>query len=260
MSELEFSIVVPVRSESSILSSTLPSCYSLGPREVIVCLDDPPNLTDLKAVEYIAEKCGWKDTTKILKVPENPACLNQLAWQRRQGFLAASNDRILSTDADLILNRNVRKSLLRVGKDNVGYASCTTIYPVNGTVRFCQSVVHGLVSRFRPPTLTGLYALWRPYWLDSEDYGIRLLRWRAGEDRYLLNCMKKNHRAIHLRQAAAYSLRPYHTVADAQAQYELGSQYANAKLQSWSVFLRSVALLQPHLFRGYVDQLETKRT
>ncbi len=261
---LPFSIVVAVKGELELLRSSIPSYYMMQPDEVVFCLDEPVDEAELNAVKNLSLRFGGSKETRILNVTRNPAYSSYIAWKRRLGFLAASNDRILSVDTDLILNRNVHKALAQVGRNNIGYASCTTIYPVNEPVQFCQAIVHCIVSRVRPPPLTGLYALWRPFWLDSEDDGIKLLpdpleteargsMVAIGEDTYLLNCMKRKHRAVHLRRISAYCMKPYHNLAK-HAQYELGRYYAASNYPPWNVFLRSAALLQPHLVSGYVHQ------
>ncbi len=259
-----FSIVLPVKNELELLRSSLASCYAVAPDEVVVCLDDPPDVAVLNEVKRVSKRCDSIDRTKIISVARNREYRSHLAWITRQGFLNASYDRILSVDADLILNRNVHKALSCVGGNNVGYASCTTMYPVTDSMSFFRAVVHGLVTRFRPPPLTGLYALWRPYWLDSEDAGIKLLEYTLesvvrgsmvviGQDTYLLNCMRAKHRAIHLRKVGAYSMRPYHNLAK-HTQYELGRYYAASGRRFGEVLLKSVALLQPYLLVGYSDQ------
>ncbi len=263
---LPFSIVVAVKGELELLRSSIPSYYRMQPNEVVFCLDDPVDNSELNVVKNLSLRFGGSKETKVVTVPRNPAYASYIAWKRRLGFRAASNERILSVDPDLILNRNVHKALARVGTNNIGYASCTTIYPVKGPVQLCQAMVHCIVSAVRPPPLTGLYALWRPYWLDTEDDGIKLLpdpletkargsMVAIGEDTYLLNCMRRKHKAIHLRSTSAYSMKPYHNLAK-HAQYELGRYYAASDYPSWNIFLKSAALLQPHLIAGYVRQRE----
>jgi len=72
---------------------------------------------------------------------------------------------------------------------------------------------------------TGLYALWRPYWLDSEPeeeikkfIGVKQI-WRGthtwrnykekprGEDSFLKECLQKKHRRIYISDVGAIILR-----------------------------------------------------
>jgi hypothetical protein len=266
LSSSAFSIVVSVHDELDLFRFSLPSFYALQPDEVIVCLDDNGDETDLNAVRSFSLRLNQSERTRMITVIRNPAYSSYIAWKRRQGFMAAANDRILSVDPDLILNHRVHKALKLAGLNNIGYVSCTTIYPISHPLQFCQSIVHYAVSRLHPPPLTGLYALWRPYWLDSEDYGIAQLRdpleseahgsmVAIGEDTYLLNRMRTKHRSIHLRTVGAYSMKPYHNVSR-EAQYELGRYYAAIGQPSLTVLLKSMVLLQPHLLRGYIRQRE----
>jgi hypothetical protein len=266
----QFSIVMPVRDEFLLLRCSLPSCYSVEPDEVVVCLDSPPHQKTYQETRRIAKDYGWTDRTEILKVPRNHAFRIHQAWVRRQGYRRAKHDRILTVDADLVINRNVLRAVSIVGKNNVGLASCATLHSFRGAMGPWRMAAHWMADRLRPPALTGLYALWRPFWLDTEDNGIELLEnpktdvvkrnlVLVGEDAYLCNCMKPKHRCIHLRDAGGYSLRS-DCNDNAHVQFELGRYYAESGLTVASVFARTLAFGRPHLLRGYIYQRNLNQT
>ena len=268
MTPLPFSIVLPVQCEFELLRHSLPSCYRAGPEEVLVCLDDPPDERTLQEASLIAGKFGWADRTRIVAVARNPEYRFHQAWVRREGFRRAKHDRILTVDVDVIINRNVLKALSLVGKDDVGMASCLTLHSIGGFLGLWRAVGHRLAGRLRAPALTGLYALWRPYWLDSEDDGIKLLEHPRtgnakgslvliGEDCYLRNCMQVKHRCVHLPDIGGYSMRA-DCNDDPHIQFELGRYYAHQKYGLTAIIARALAFARPYLLLGYLHQKRTR--
>ncbi|MGI0073087.1 MAG: glycosyltransferase [Nitrosotalea sp.] len=255
-----FSIVIPVKSEYQLLRSCLTSCYTVDPDEVIVCLDEPPNEKTLETIHDISNKLGWSDRTKIITVPRNPEYRFHQAWVRREGFRQAKHDRILTVDVDLIINKNVLKALSLVGKDNVGFVSCLTTHSTRGLFGLWRHIAFRIVNKISP-SFTGLYALWRPYWLDSEDESIKSLEnptnaigglALVGEDAFLHNCMQSKHRCIHLSDYGGKCIR--NDCNDLpRVQFEIGRHYAK-KYNIFKVILRSILFARPHYLRGYLYQ------
>lgn len=255
---------MPAKSEHELVRYSLPSCYAVHPDEVIVCLDEPPHEPTRREVVRIAARFGWERKTKIITVPENPGYRLHQAWVRRQGFRAAKHDRILTVDVDLVINKNVLKALGFVGRDDVGMVSCATLHYVGGFLGLWRAGALQLASRLHPPAYTGLYALWRPFWLDTEDEGIKLLqnpKTRAvrgglvlvGEDTYLHNCMQLKHRCVHLRDVGGYTLRN-DCNDNSHIQFEAGRYYAENGYSFAGILLRAVAFGRPHILLGYSSQ------
>jgi len=221
---MKFSLVCPIKDEANLIPYTLPSFYALNPSEVILCLDDPAPQNVVEAIERVA-RAHNEVATKIIEVAPNSEYTYQQAWIRRRGFMEAEHDRILNTDIDLVLTKNVLKAVERVGKNNIGLAAMAKINANNNIgnrlhrlqllVRFhflhknSRILFTGLRTRV---FFTGLYALWRPYWLDSEPLdkikrfiGVKQV-WRGeyqdvngvpkGEDSHLKSCMLRKHRCI----------------------------------------------------------------
>lgn len=264
INQLPFSIVLPVKSEYKLLHGCLKSCYAVNPDEVIVCLDDPPHEKTFKEIQQTANNLGWSDKTKIITVPRNPEFHFHQAWVRREGFRKAEHDRILTVDVDLVINKNVLKALSLVGKDNVGFVSCLTTHTTRGSLGLWRHIALRIANKISSPSYTGLYALWRPYWLDSEDDGIKLLEDARkasgglvliGEDAYLHNCMQVKHKCIHLSDYGGDCMR--NDCNDLpHVQFEIGRHYAK-KYNALKVMLRSILFARPHILRGYIYQKRT---
>jgi len=251
---LDFSIVLPIKSEYQFVKRCLMSCYAINPDELIICLDDPPDQKTLQEINRIADKQGWADKTKIITIPKNPEFHFHQAWVRREGFRKAKHDRILTVDVDTIINKNVLKALSLVGKDDVGFVSCSTSHTKNGFLGLWRHIAFKIANKSSPPRFTGLYALWRPYWLDSEDDNIKNLEDARkvkgglaliGEDAYLHNCMQTKHKCVHLSEYGGYCMR--NDCNDLpNVQFEIGRHYTKT-YKTPQVLLRSIMFARPHL-------------
>jgi len=263
-----FSIVMPVRSEAHLLRRSLPSCYAVDPDEVILCLDDPPHEETLSEAKRISARLGYASKTRILPVARNDQYRFHQAWVRRRGFREAKHDRILTVDVDLVIRRNVLKAVSLVGKDDIGLVSCMTLHSVRGPIALWRAIGHRLANLFIPPAFTGLYALWRPFWLNTENEGIKdLADPRAvsvkgdpglvGEDAYLFNCMRLRHRCVHLPDVGGRSLRDDFNDGP-EVQFEIGRYYATKSDSLGLVLIRSLGLARFHYLRGYVYHMTHK--
>jgi len=122
------------------------------------------------------------------------------------------------------------------------------------------------------PKFTGLYAFYRPYWLETEDDGIKKFttyRERIplnpikvppqniknylpyGEDAYLRDCMAKKYRVIHLDDVGGIVLRP--SVEICSAIEFLKGEIAGIEGVSFlnAVFLQLLINQRFQYFRGY---------
>ena len=261
--QVDFSIVVPVKDEVSLIPRTLPSYYAVNPREVIICTDKPTPRKVRRVVQKVAVACDALDITRIVEVERDPEYKYHQAWVRRTGFRKAKYDRILTVDADLVINKKVLKAVELVGKDNIGLVSCSKKYPYKGIQKIWRMITQKIVNLVYPIRFTGLYAIWRPYWLDSEDEGIKRLRSPKkimdgsfeevvfGEDVYLHNCLIKKHKGVYLRDVGAVCL-----TADAQdkpyVQFQIGRYFASRNYNIFQILAKSVLYLRFHVMLGWL--------
>ncbi len=266
----DFSLVCPVYKEGNMITNPLLSFYGLHPSELILCFDDPiPSEETYNSCREIS-RVHSKIPTKFLKVRRNPEYKYHQAWVRRRGFMEAKYDRILTTDADLVVNSNVLKAVKMVGKENIGLVSCSKRYPSNGIRKVWLMITQKIVNLVYPVRFTGLYAIWRPYWLDSEDEGIKNLRspkkhYEAkdsevvfGEDVYLRDCLVKKHRAVYLRDVGAVCLTP--DAADKQyVQFQSGRYFASKHYNIFQMLAKSILYLRFHVILGWLyEKRKTK--
>lgn len=278
---MNFSIVVPVKDEVDLIPRTLQSYYDVNPREVIVCTDKPTPRKVRQVIQKVAVDCDAMGITRIVEVKRDPEWNFHQARVRRVGFKKAKYDRILTVDIDLAINKNVLKALKLVGKNNVGLVSCVILrYPKSlvglwrvGTITFLRKIVHGMLAPFIGITMfTGLYALWRPYWLDSEpeekikkhlnpkqfhrgEYtgGVPADVNPTGEDTHLKDCMLEKHRCIYLRDFGAIGLRGLYE-DDPCVQYMTGQYFARRGRSLLVSIGRAFLRGQPDYLRGFLHQ------
>jgi len=278
---VKFSIVTPIKDEKHLISRTLPSHYEVNPSEVVLCFDKPAPKDTLKVAKKVIKAYNAEEITKIIEVERNPEWAFHQANVRRTGFKEATYDRILTTDIDLIINRNVLKAVNMVGKEDVGLVSCGKFRYPNNLVGFWRAIGYNVLRKsfvflkkaqtggLKMTTFTGLYAIYRPYWLDSEDEeGIKRfvnpkqvfrgevipeggVLWHAGEDTYLRDCMMKQHRVITLSNVGAVCLTD--ALEDAPGvQFEIGRYNAIRARSMLGAIVHVVTYAHPHYFRGFI--------
>ena len=283
---MKWSLVCPVwHNDIDLIPRTLPSFLNVNPTEIIICIDythtEIPNYVELadKVVDKVKNIAGNK--VKILKVKRNDEYTFQQAWIRRAGFLKAKYDRVLTTDADLVINKNVLKAIALVGNNDIGLVSVSKLEPPKDLLSFLRFFGKGILQKYLHPfanayrgygiatsTFTGLYAIWRPYWLDSEDEGIKKLvnpkqklrgetkEWGiydfygVGEDTYLRDCMERKHRVVYLHDIGAKILtNPLEAHPDVQ--YSKGIYFALRGRSLVGALTRTVFRLEPYYLCGH---------
>jgi hypothetical protein len=276
--KMNFSVVIPVKDELTLIKQTLWSYYEIDPSEVLVCTDKPCKKEVAHLIKKIAALFNMGDVTRIIEVKRIPEWGFHQAHVRRSGFIEAKYDRILTGDIDLLVNKNVYKALNLVGKNNIGLASLSKFhYPYMlldywrlAVETFLREIVHGMMDFVMETTVfSGLYTLWRPYWLDSEPVeeakklvnpkqilrgevsNFALASGYAGEDTFLRDWMSKKHRCVYLKDVGAIdfgkSLEGHSFI-----QYSAGA-YFGAKGRSLPVSIgRAILRAQPYYLRGYL--------
>ncbi|MDH5770419.1 MAG: glycosyltransferase [Candidatus Bathyarchaeota archaeon] len=260
-SEPKFSIVCPIHNEVHFIPITLPSFYSVNPDEVVLCFDNPPDSEALGISQKIASR--YNISTRFLFVDRNPRYRLHQTWVRRKGFLEARNDKILTTDIDLVINTKVLKAVRLVGKNSIGLVSCSKRYYPKSIFRIWNNTAYDLLTLANRSYFTGLYAIWRPYWLDSEDEGrCEVCNPKVeditpdtviGEDTYLRNCMSRKYRTIYLKDVGAFDMNI--RLNDlSKMQYDSGRIYAKKRLNIVRILMKTLLYGRLKTLSGWVSE------
>jgi glycosyltransferase involved in cell wall biosynthesis len=116
----DFSVVMPIHNEAELLKLSLPSVLRLDPTETILlfdnCTDDSYNV----AVQ-ITKRMNYFEKTvfKIVTAQEGSGFSFRPTFLRRMGYLMAKYNKVLKTDADLILDFKIKNYIPMLGNDDV---------------------------------------------------------------------------------------------------------------------------------------------
>jgi hypothetical protein len=243
---VNFSIVCPIRDEVDIVPITLPSFYSLNPSEVILCLDKPAPQKLVDVIGKVTDLLGVSGITKIIEVEHDKEYNWQQAYIRRSGFLKASNDIILTSDIDLVLDPRI-KNYLGLIKDDVGLVSFNKVaYPI--TIR--SAIGNAIQKIWRHESFTGLYAFSRKAWLETEDIEHLKHQITRAEDTHLDYYLTKKYKSRFIGNLENLCLRPKE---GKQYQYMQGvNRWLIRKQSLVRMILTSILYFRPYAFVGYM--------
>jgi len=264
-SATQFSVVIPVADrDSDLVPRTLPSWLTLGADDVVIATDMPASRELREVVTHVARAYGAAESLRIVEVPRSDEYRFHQAFVRRSGFIAAKHDAILTGDIDLIVKKEAARVAAEVGTGGVGLVSISKIGKVTGIGGALRTVSFMLMQKLSPPRFTGLYAVWRPFWLETEDVGVRNIRdprvegyheaglGILGEDTYLYVCMKRKYACLHDNSISAIDVKGF--VEDLpRLQYEWGRALAETS-NLGMVSIASILLVYPNLLRGFMHQ------
>jgi len=164
---MDFSVVVPVsENDAALVPRTLPRWLALPADEVILCVDKPAGQ---HLIEAIRKNSRGDDRLRVVEVPRESGWMFHQAFVRRTGFKSAKFDKILTGDIDVIVNENVVAAIRMVGKDNIGIVNLQKEMR-SGFFDVVQNSTRRVIRALKKEAyFTGLYALYRPYWLETED-------------------------------------------------------------------------------------------
>ncbi|OLS19463.1 MAG: hypothetical protein HeimC3_45430 [Candidatus Heimdallarchaeota archaeon LC_3] len=279
----KFTIVAPIKDEVERLKRSLPYYYKTGADEVIICTDDPSPPLILEAVKKLAIKHGKLKDTKVLAVSRSLEFKYHQAWVRRLGFKTARNDIVMAADIDLYLNKNVLEAVKLVGKNNIGLVSLYKFKQPYNLETFLRTIGDFLLkityiillnkvpkgSGLYMSLFTGLYAMYRPYWENSEDEGIKRVHppfhkasekqrreineIGLGEDTYLRDCMEKKHRVISLSKLGGVVMdreKQYHP----KVQFDRGRYSARKGRSYLGAIVHTIAHIEPEYLKGFLHE------
>ena len=261
-------MVVPTRDADLLyIKHNLHTYLRIGADEMILCIDEDSNQTfidELNSIyDGIKKKYSNVSELKILKVEKRSDYNFHQAWVRRKGFLTAKNDVILTGDIDLHINKKVLKAIDIVGKNNVGLASLQKFQlqsNLNNSVTTIWRIFYlTLLRTLYHSIFTGLYAMYRPYWLETEDEKIKELKNPKftkgfesviGEDTYLRDFMEKKYKCVYLRDTGAIDFGiALHD--DKKVQFTMGRYYLHNDRVLWQVLIAAFAYYHPDSIVGY---------
>ena len=232
---MKFTVVAPMHNEEKYMSLWIDNVEKLDPDEVLIGLDRCTDRTEkllrphgFKTVKYGAAPNGFK---------------MRGAGIRRDLYSRSSNDVIVNTSADLLLDPKIKEYVKQIGKYGLisfGYWD----YPWN-----LQSFERYLISQYTAiHGFAGLLSLSKDAWLRTEDIEDLKTLYRA-EDTHLHMAIRKHYRTKHINTRSRH-LRPSERKIDhyyrGQAQYVLD---AHSLCKS---FFHSVVMLRPATFAGYI--------
>jgi hypothetical protein len=261
-----FSIVISIAEwDAGLVPKTLPSWLSLGSADVVLCVDAPASE---KLLDAIGRVVGKDNGVRVLQIPENPAWRFRHAFTRREGFRAAKFDKVLTGDIDIIVNKSCLRAVELVGNNGVGLVSLSKRRGGGTLGEVARNSSKRLSRLVRKRTFfTGLYAMYRPYWLDSEDEE-QLMKIEhphvqelpqneavyLGEDVILRDAMTARHKIIYLPEVGGTDLRI--SLEDrAPIQARTGTRYYRDGKPMGYVLAQSIMYGRGTLLGTYADLL-----
>ncbi|MEM2126732.1 MAG: glycosyltransferase [Candidatus Bathyarchaeia archaeon] len=237
-----FSVVIPVHNEEKYLSFSFPSIVALIPDEIVVIFD---RCTDnsLSKVIGIYENFGKKTKLKKIFVDFDVDWIERVGFLRRLGFKECQNDVILTTDADIILDKKISDYIKFIDGDVKLVKFGFLDYPYT-----LKSFLRQIYSGFFPfKGYSGLYAFSKRAWLECEN--LEDAKISPAEDAHLQLSIEKRYRSLHFNTRSLH-LRPTEDVA---SDIKRGWGYAaTVKSSPFQVFLMSTLMMRPHTFASYM--------
>ena len=232
---MRFTVIAPMHNEEKYIPGWINNTLKLDADEVIVGLDRCTDQTEklLRPFGFKTVKYGNKSNGYRMRA----------AGFRRDLYLKASNDVIVNTSADLLLDQRIREYVKYVGEYGLvsfGYWD----YPWN-----IQTFMGYLISEFTPiHGFAGLLSLSKDAWMNTENLE-DLKTVPRGEDTHLHWAIKEKYRTKHI-NTNSWHLRPNEEKINhynrGQAKYTLLHQGVG------KAFLHSVVMLRPAMLTGYM--------
>lgn len=235
-------MVIPIHNEEANLVYSLPSVLKLNPAETILIFD---RCTDnsVGVAEAIVDRFNVGAKVKHFFIRYRCDWANRVAFVRRKGFLAASNNIVLSTDADIILDPQTRWGARMFRNRCVALVKLGCCdYPLN---------IHGLLASFAAKWHTrffGPYFFRRDLWLETEDQDM-VKTVEMGEEAHLWLSLLKTYKARFLPTKTLH-LRPREMH---DRNFLKGRYYWRVVKQNVLVtLLTAYVMLRPSLMAGYI--------
>jgi len=263
---MSFSVVLPI-SETDILliRRSLPSWLALGSDDVVLSLDKPASPSLKREIRRVVTASSRAECVRTVETERTADWAFHQAHVRRAGFQQANHEAILTGDIDLIVMAGAAKMAKVVGKNGVGLASSLRVPAPSSMIQALRACSYLLKQKLIPPRFSGLYAMWRPYWRETEDQGIKNLRSPivasysaagpgiVGEDTYLFICMRRRYKCVAFNKVYAIGLT--RNVEDLpREQFSWGRYLAALGINPAMALLAAISFAYPYLLQGYIYQ------
>jgi len=258
----DFSVVMPIHNESELLKLSLPSVFRLDPAETILlfdnCTDDSYNV----AVE-IAKRTNFFEKTifRVVSEKEGSDFSFRPTFLRRMGYSMAKCNKILKTDADLVLDPKIKDYIPRLGKDNIGIITFEYLdYPIS-----YRHMIKRLLEKMRIPLpqserwLGGNILFFLEDWKkafhkrqEDENKKVDLAKVKRGEDTLFHKLLlSERHRKSVIVLTDTLHLRP---VESPKRHYLRGQISWNVAKRSFPLILaQAIIFNRLNMIKGYLD-------
>lgn len=242
---MSFSIVLPVHNEENLLKYTLPSVYRLKPGEVIIIFDRCSDNSVLLS-KKIEKKFSGESFTKFIELNDSsPEWSSRIAFLRNYGNNISSNDIILTTDADIVLDEKITEYIKLISEKGIAFISLS-FYDYPYTI---QCFTRRLFSTLTPAkSYAGLYIFSKKAWKETEDIEKEKKIIRS-EDTLLRLSIQTKYKTI-FRNTSSFHLRP---MENKNRHYLKGIDYWEIVHESFlKIFLHSILNFRPATMAGYI--------
>ena len=254
---MKFSVVMPIRNEEEFLPHSLPSVYRLEQDEVVLLFDRCTN-GSLSIAKAIAKIFNYTKKTRFIEVWEKCSWIFRVAWLRRYGFNLARHDTILTTDADQVLDPEIRRHFNLIGRDSVGLISFGRIdYPFS-----YQGLIAIFIERYilrilcPQKVLHACYVFSKKCWTETENQELVESALRA-EDVHLQLSMSKKYMRKYF-PTNTYSLtRPSEQTRERHI-IRRRMMWRLLRDSLWKVILHCIIYLIPVILVGYLQERRSR--
>jgi len=247
---------MPIYKDKDFLVYSLPTIFRLKPNEIILLFD---SLEDIEVAKKICRKFGFEDRTLFIDLTKIPShnwkC--RVAFARRYGFQIATNDIILNTDADTLLDPVIRKYIQKIGEGSDKYVLISFERKEKLTFReFIRRIYTKITPLPQKDKISAVYLFYRPVWSEAEDLD-DLKKYPLLEDAHLHRALKnKGYKTLYVKSNCLH-LRP---LKDApQTNYCRGLVYALEGAPLRRIILRSLLQVRPAMLVGFLHTRKIKK-
>ena len=231
---MRFTIIAPMHNEEKYIPSWINNTLKMNADEVIIGLDRCTDHT-----EKLLKPYGFK----MIKYGDRPNGYRmRAAGIRRDLYSRSSNDVIVNTSADLLMDPKISEYVKQIGKYGlISFGYWDHPYKIQN---FINCIINGCMKR----GFAGLLSLSKDAWMKTEDLEDLKTIPRA-EDTHLRLAIQSRYPIKHI-QTKSRHLRPNEEKIN---HYNRGqAQYTLLHADMWKVFRYSVILLRPAMFTGYM--------